>query len=105
MHDLTAAHKTLPLDTWIKVVNQDNGKTVTVKINDRGPFAHRRIIDLSRAAAEELKMRDKDTARVWLRPWTDPAARRRTGKRGSRARFQRQNPGLQRRARVLILRP
>jgi rare lipoprotein A len=51
---LTAAHRTLPLGTWVDVVNRDSGRTVRVKINDRGPFVKGRIIDLSRAAALEV---------------------------------------------------
>jgi peptidoglycan lytic transglycosylase len=56
MHDLTAAHRTLPLDTIVKVTNLDNNRSVLVRINDRGPFARGRIIDLSRGAAEMLGM-------------------------------------------------
>lgn len=52
----TAAHKTLPLGTFVKVTNLLNGKSVIVKINDRGPHIEGRVIDLSRAAAEELDM-------------------------------------------------
>lgn len=54
MHDFTAAHKTLPFGTRVRVRNLANGKEVIVRINDRGPYAHGRIIDLSRAAAQEL---------------------------------------------------
>jgi rare lipoprotein A len=53
---LTAAHKTLPFDTRVKVTNLENGKVVRVRINDRGPFGEGRIIDLSRAAAAAIKM-------------------------------------------------
>ena len=51
---LTAAHRTLPFGTKLKVTNQKNGKTVIVRINDRGPFIKGRVIDLSRAAAKTL---------------------------------------------------
>jgi rare lipoprotein A len=51
---LTAAHRTLPFGTWLKVTNQRNGKSVVVRINDRGPFTRGRVIDLSKAAAREL---------------------------------------------------
>ena len=51
---LTAAHKTLPFGTIVKITNISNGKTVTVKINDRGPFVEDRIIDVSKSAAVEL---------------------------------------------------
>ena len=63
---MTAAHKTLPFGTVVKVTNQDNGKTAFVKINDRGPFVEGRIIDLSRAAAMELDMVGQGVARVSL---------------------------------------
>ncbi len=64
MFKLTAAHKTLPLGTYVKVINLENGKSVIVKINDRGPFVKGRIIDLSYAAAKRLGMLKKGTARV-----------------------------------------
>ena len=51
---LTAAHRTLPFGTKVKVTNQRNGKSVVVRINDRGPFAKGRVIDLSKAAASKL---------------------------------------------------
>lgn len=50
MYELTAAHKTLPFDSVVRVVNRDNGRSVVVRINDRGPFVRGRIIDLSYAA-------------------------------------------------------
>lgn len=53
---LTAAHKTLPFGTLVLVTNPNNGKSVTVRINDRGPYAHNRSIDLSRAAAEQIDL-------------------------------------------------
>ena len=56
MHALTAAHKTLPLPTWVEVRNLRNNRTVIVKVNDRGPFVDNRIIDLSYAAARRLDM-------------------------------------------------
>jgi rare lipoprotein A len=62
----TAAHRTLPFDTRVKVTNLDNGKSVWVRINDRGPYAEGRIIDLSRAAARKLDMSEAGTARVRL---------------------------------------
>ena len=54
--ELTAAHRTLPFGTQVKVTNLANGRSVVVRINDRGPFHRRRVIDLSRAAAERLGM-------------------------------------------------
>jgi rare lipoprotein A (peptidoglycan hydrolase) len=56
MYGKSAAHKTLPLDTWVRVVNLDNNKSVIVPINDRGPFVKGRVIDLSYGAASELDM-------------------------------------------------
>jgi rare lipoprotein A len=64
MHALTAAHPSLPLGTWVEVRNLDNGKSVTVRINDRGPHVKRRVIDLSYAAAERLEMIAPGTAPV-----------------------------------------
>jgi rare lipoprotein A len=51
---MTAAHKTLPFGTVVKVIDQHSGRSVSVRINDRGPFVRGRIIDLSRAAAQHL---------------------------------------------------
>jgi len=56
MYAYTAAHKTLPMDTMVKVVNLNNGKSVIVRINDRGPFVNNRIIDLSYAAAKQISL-------------------------------------------------
>ncbi|MEA3512548.1 MAG: septal ring lytic transglycosylase RlpA family protein [Campylobacterota bacterium] len=64
MHGLTAAHKTLPMNTIVKVLNKDNGKSVVVRINDRGPFVKQRIIDLSNKAAHQVDMVKKGTANV-----------------------------------------
>jgi rare lipoprotein A len=64
MHQLTAAHKTLPFNTLIRVTNLDNGKSVIVKINDRGPFVKNRILDLSYGAAQKIDMINSGTARV-----------------------------------------
>ncbi len=64
MYAMTAAHKTLPLPTWVRVTNLDNGKSVVVKVNDRGPFHAGRIIDLSYAAASKLGMLGHGTAPV-----------------------------------------
>lgn len=66
MHLLTAAHKTLPFHSLVRVTRLDNGRTVTVRINDRGPFVAGRIIDLSFAAARRLGMEEDGTARVGL---------------------------------------
>lgn len=64
--ELTAAHRTLPFGSTIKVTNIDNGKTVVVRVNDRGPFIRGRIIDLSKAAAHHIGMLGTGTARVEL---------------------------------------
>lgn len=64
MFDLTAAHKSLPLPTYARVTNLGNGRSIVVKINDRGPFVGNRIIDLSYAAAARLEMLNQGTAQV-----------------------------------------
>jgi rare lipoprotein A len=64
MNALTAAHRTLPLASYVRVTNTRNEKSVIVRINDRGPFHSGRIIDLSRAAAEVLGMQHSGTTRV-----------------------------------------
>lgn len=66
MHALTAAHRVFPFGTKVRVTNLDNGKSVIVRINDRGPFVEARIIDLSLGAAKELDMIQKGTTRVRL---------------------------------------
>lgn len=64
MEKLTAAHRTLPFNTWVRVYDLDNNRTVEVRINDRGPFIDGRIIDLSHAAAREVEMIGPGIARV-----------------------------------------
>ncbi|MBF8273368.1 MAG: rare lipoprotein A [Magnetococcales bacterium] len=64
MYGMTAAHKTLPLPTTVRVTNLYNGLSTTVRVNDRGPFIGDRIIDLSKSAAEELKFLNRGTAKV-----------------------------------------
>jgi len=61
---LTAAHQTLPFGAYVEVTRLDNGRKVVVKINDRGPYAHGRIIDLSKAAAQKLNMVRDGVAKV-----------------------------------------
>ena len=73
MYDMTAAHKTLPLPTYVEVVNTDNGRRAIVKVNDRGPFHDGRIIDLSYAAATKLGVAKTGTANVRIRA-LDPSA-------------------------------
>lgn len=74
MEKMTAAHRTLPFDTWVEVRNLDNGRSTRVRITDRGPFVDGRIIDLSRAAARALAMIGPGTARVRLTVVSQPAA-------------------------------
>jgi rare lipoprotein A len=64
---MTAAHKSLPFGTKVIVTNRKNGRTVTVRINDRGPFVKGRIIDLSRAAFAKIENIDKGLAEVKIR--------------------------------------
>tara|TARA_R110001592_G_scaffold321037_1_gene599304 strand:+ start:50736 stop:51647 length:912 start_codon:yes stop_codon:yes gene_type:complete len=64
MYNMTAAHKSLPIPSYVKVTNLDNGRAVIVRVNDRGPFHGERIIDLSYAAAKKLDYSGKGTANV-----------------------------------------
>ncbi|WP_312359616.1 septal ring lytic transglycosylase RlpA family protein, partial [Stutzerimonas balearica] len=64
LYGMSAAHKTLPLPSYVKVTNLDNGRSVTLRVNDRGPFYSDRIIDLSFAAAKKLGYAESGTARV-----------------------------------------
>lgn len=66
MFDFTAAHRQLPLGTWVKVTNLRNKKWLMVRVNDRGPVPENRIIDLSYAAAQLLGFRERGTVRVRL---------------------------------------
>jgi rare lipoprotein A len=70
MHALTAAHPSLPFGTRVKVTNALTGANVEVRINDRGPFAHRRIIDLSPAAARSIGLIQLGVGPVILEPLT-----------------------------------
>jgi rare lipoprotein A len=67
MYDYTAAHKTLPMNTKVRVTNLNNGKSVVVRINDRGPFVRGRIIDLSYAAAKQIGVDKTGTAPVKIK--------------------------------------
>jgi len=73
MEMLTAAHRTLPFQTWVEVTNLSNGKQVDVRINDRGPFVRGRVIDLSMAAARQLDMVRAGTVQVRLKVIAPPA--------------------------------
>jgi rare lipoprotein A len=75
MNAMTAAHRTLPLASWVRVTNQTNQKSVVVKINDRGPYARGRIIDLSYAAAAMLGMRGSGVSSVKIEGLTPQEAR------------------------------
>ena len=91
---LTAAHRSLPLGTRVLVTNLANGKSVRVRINDRGPFARGRVIDVSRAAAQVLGMIERGTTRVQIESLgegppgtvTDRARPKKSRRRGGRTR-------------------
>jgi len=74
MYQMTAAHKSLPLPTYVRVTHLANGRSVVLRVNDRGPFVEDRIIDLSFAAATKLGMAEQGTAQVEVVA-LDPAAR------------------------------
>lgn len=73
MNGLTAAHRTLPFQTWVRVTNLENKLATTVRINDRGPFIEGRIVDLSRGAADRIGMLGTGTALVRLEVVQQPA--------------------------------
>jgi rare lipoprotein A len=75
---MTAAHRTLPMSTWVEVKNIENGRSVVLRVNDRGPFAdtHERIIDVSYGAARVLGMIGPGTARVEVRSVPAPPRER-----------------------------
>lgn len=75
MFAMTAAHRSLPMSAYVKVTNPANGKSVVVRINDRGPFRGHRIIDLSLAAATALDLQDSGTGRVELQGLSSSQAR------------------------------
>src|SRR5258708_27505825 len=64
MNALTAVHRTLPMPSLVRVTNLDNGRSIVLRVNDRGPYARRRIIDLSRRAAQLLGSEGAGTAKV-----------------------------------------
>ena len=66
MNGLTAAHRTLPMNCYIRVTNKDNGKSVVVKVNDRGPFHGNRVLDLSYGAAKAIGITQKGTGNVTI---------------------------------------
>ena len=67
MNSISAAHRTLPMPSFVRVTNLDNGRTMNIRINDRGPYAHGRILDLSRRAAQLLGFEKQGTARIRVR--------------------------------------
>jgi rare lipoprotein A len=71
---MTAAHKTLPMGSIVRVTNLVNGEQVMVKITDRGPFAHGRVLDLSEAAAKQIDLYRMGVAKVKVEAFTNPAA-------------------------------
>ncbi len=64
--EMTAAHRTLPFGSKVRVTNTNNGRSIVVRVNDRGPYAHNRVIDLSQGAAEKIGMISTGTAQVKL---------------------------------------
>jgi len=72
--DMTAANRTLPLGTLIRVTNKDNGKSVVVTVNDRGPYVGHRILDLAERPATMLGMKESGTAHVSITPISYPAS-------------------------------
>jgi len=76
MHELTAAHRTLPFGTNLKVTNLANDRSVVVRVNDRGPFKRDRILDVSLEAARRLQMVAAGLARVRIEPLNQPDSRR-----------------------------
>ena len=75
MNELSAAHRTLPMPSMVRVVNLDNGRSLALRVNDRGPFARGRIIDVSRRAAQLLGFRYRGTARVKVELMADESRR------------------------------
>jgi rare lipoprotein A len=81
MHALSAAHTTMPMPTLVRVTNLENGRSVVVRINDRGPFVKNRLIDLSYAAARQLGYEQQGTARVRVQTLDLPASNTMTASR------------------------
>ncbi|MDA0240038.1 MAG: septal ring lytic transglycosylase RlpA family protein [Proteobacteria bacterium] len=75
MNDITAAHRTLPLPSMVQVTNLENGRSLKVRVNDRGPFAHGRIIDMSRRSAQLLGFSRQGTAKVRVQVLADESRR------------------------------
>ena len=92
MYAMTAAHKTLPLPAYVRVTNLQNGRSVVVRVNDRGPFVGNRIIDLSYTAAAKLDMLRNGTAMVEVRSLDPIRAHRRWRRRPRGDRHLRRTP-------------
>jgi rare lipoprotein A (peptidoglycan hydrolase) len=84
--NMTAAHPSLPMGTKAKVTNLENGKKVEVRINDRGPYAENRVIDLSSAAAKKLDMKEDGTSQVKIE--TKPAKKKISTKHSSKTKLR-----------------
>ena len=82
---ITAAHKTLPMPTYVEVTSLDTGRTILVRVNDRGPFANDRIIDLSEGAARQLGILEQGVAGVRVRKVNPPEQERAVLRAGSQA--------------------
>ncbi len=76
MNEFSAAHTTLPMPSYVKVTNLENGRSLVVRVNDRGPFVDNRIIDMSRRAAQELGFAMKGTAKVRVEAVREPVGER-----------------------------
>lgn len=72
MHSMTAAHRSLPFNTYLKVTNKNNGKSVVVKVNDRGPFHGNRVLDLSYGAAKKIGLVNRGIANVVIERVSSP---------------------------------
>jgi len=94
MHALSAAHKTLPMPTLVRVTNLENGRSVVVRVNDRGPFVKNRLIDLSYAAARQLGYDNKGTAHVRVQTLDQPAPALATHERPVERRVQNPPPAF-----------
>jgi rare lipoprotein A len=95
MFAMTAAHKTIPLGSIVKVTRKATGKSIIVRINDRGPYKKRRIIDLSYAAASSLGMKRKGVSRVQIEVVSDKQGRLLSDKQEFYVHLQDTKPSLQ----------
>ncbi|MBX2823615.1 MAG: septal ring lytic transglycosylase RlpA family protein [Gammaproteobacteria bacterium] len=105
MYDMTAAHKSLPLPTWVRVTHLETGASLVVKVNDRGPFVDNRLIDLSYAAASKLGVLETGTAPVEITALTvntEPMAEQVTGDQPA-ARFVRSTPETQQDSAITVV--